>query len=251
MTTEDLQLLDKAVQMAQNGDKAAYFELEKLYKNYPHEPNLLIWLIYTAPAPAVAGKYLDKLKKVEPANPAISQLEQWLWRQTARRPAPRFFRYFLFIPALAALATAIFLAIPVIALFTEMQDFRSNAVEIGATTATYIPVYPRKALRYFSPQVQFRAQNGELYIVTLPIKLYTKPEADITYIFSYHKNNPGKVKVDDFAEDIKTMWLFGSCATIFGLLAVGCAVAAFFGLRKQKAGKSDNYQPPKPFSTNS
>ncbi len=82
MNPADLQTFNRAVAQAQAGEKAAaYSVLYQLYPAYPNNPNLLLWLAFTADNLAVARQRLNQAAQADPANSSLAGAFGWLAEQ--------------------------------------------------------------------------------------------------------------------------------------------------------------------------
>ena len=85
MNSTDLQHINHAIGQAQSGQKAtAYATLSQYLATYPNEPNLLLWLTFTAPNTAQSRSYLEKLARLDPANSALASARNWLAKQESQ-----------------------------------------------------------------------------------------------------------------------------------------------------------------------
>lgn len=87
MNQTDLTIFKQAVTQAQTGQKqAAYAQLKPLEGANPTEPNLMLWLAFTAPDLAQAEAYLNRVITLDPHNPALATARTWLAAEKARQP---------------------------------------------------------------------------------------------------------------------------------------------------------------------
>src|SRR4051812_254298 len=79
MNQYDLSLFQQAVSLAQSGQKqAAYFQLRSLVQANSSEPNLWLWLAFTAPSLNEAEQSLTYLQRLDPYNSHLSGALSWL-----------------------------------------------------------------------------------------------------------------------------------------------------------------------------
>lgn len=79
MNQSDLSLFQQAVGLAQAGQKqAAYAQLRSLVQNNSSEPNLWLWMAFTAPSLAEAEQSLTYLQRLDPYNPHLAGALSWL-----------------------------------------------------------------------------------------------------------------------------------------------------------------------------
>ena len=89
MTPTDLQTFTQAIDMAQSGQKVqANAILKTLAIHYHDNPNLLLWLAFTASDLRQARVLLDQLTQIDPKNTALPSAYSWLVTEEAKQTLP-------------------------------------------------------------------------------------------------------------------------------------------------------------------
>jgi pimeloyl-ACP methyl ester carboxylesterase len=89
MNKDDLAKMNKAIEAAQTGQRdAAHADLLALHATNPEDPNLALWLAYTAPGKADAAKYLARAEELNPQNPSLAGAKNWLASRFPPSPTP-------------------------------------------------------------------------------------------------------------------------------------------------------------------
>lgn len=92
MNPSDLAAFNQAIQMAQSGQKAAaYAQLNEIARrNDNHkDPNLLLWMTFTAPSLEAAEQILTAATRIDPHNTSLAAAHDWLAKEKAKQtPQP-------------------------------------------------------------------------------------------------------------------------------------------------------------------
>jgi hypothetical protein len=84
MQPAELEKFNQAVALAQAGRKQeARSLLAELLRTYPNDPNVLLWFAFTTDDLNQSRLALEKVRALDPANPALPGAESWLAQQQA------------------------------------------------------------------------------------------------------------------------------------------------------------------------
>jgi hypothetical protein len=79
MNSIDLDAFNQAIQLDHAGNKpAAHAILNKLRIYYPQEPNLLLWIAFTATTLGEAKGVLEAVSQLDPQNPSLASAHEWV-----------------------------------------------------------------------------------------------------------------------------------------------------------------------------
>ncbi|MEI6044821.1 MAG: hypothetical protein WCS37_10745 [Chloroflexota bacterium] len=79
MNSIDLEAFNRAIQLDHAGDKpAAHAILNKLRIYYPQDPNLLLWIAFTATNLGEAKGVLEAVSQLDPQNPSLASASTWI-----------------------------------------------------------------------------------------------------------------------------------------------------------------------------
>jgi hypothetical protein len=82
MNHNDLSLFNQAVAQVQNEQgSSAYTTFTDLYRTYPEDPDLILWLAYTAPSPILAQTWVEQIARLNPTDSNLPAAREWLSRQ--------------------------------------------------------------------------------------------------------------------------------------------------------------------------
>lgn len=85
MNSLDTQRFNEAVTLANTDKTKAYRQLTDLLNSNPSDPNLLLWLTFTAPTLQQSESHLNALQQADPSNSSLSQAKSWLAGEKARQ----------------------------------------------------------------------------------------------------------------------------------------------------------------------
>ena len=86
MNPSDTEKFNQSIALANSGQKSdAYQQLLNLQQTYPNEPNLVLWLIFTAPTITEAETNLKALEQNDPANTNLVSARNWLANEKAKQ----------------------------------------------------------------------------------------------------------------------------------------------------------------------
>jgi hypothetical protein len=86
MNSTDVATLNNAIALAKIGEKEqAHSMLANLLQQNPNEPNLLLWIAFTASNLEESRRALTQVAKVDPSNPNLANALNWLIGQTTNQ----------------------------------------------------------------------------------------------------------------------------------------------------------------------
>lgn len=85
MNNTDTQKFNDVVTLANTDKTKAYRQLTDLLNSNPSEPNLLLWLTFTAPTLQQSESHLNALQQADPSNSSLSQAKSWLAGEKAKQ----------------------------------------------------------------------------------------------------------------------------------------------------------------------
>jgi hypothetical protein len=215
MSNDDLAIFNQAVQEATTNPVKVYDVLKELVSRNRNDPNLLSWLVFTAPDYVSKEKWLNHAKVVAPQNETVMQAEQWFNQQPKpampvapppfplipQPPAPQQITHAQFIPG----ARPEIIPINRITMLTKNQLSMPYFIVLAAGAVALIGM----ALPFFT----VRSGLIEFSISTLQSGRFTN-----TFLQSFLKSD--SVSLSDGA--------------VIGALAVGLLAIALVGLYKQQ-----------------
>jgi hypothetical protein len=90
MTLSELEAFNRALALAETGNKAGAYEiLTKLYRDHPDNSRVLLCIAFTAGSLEEARKVLQKASLLDPTNPSLSGAKNWLARREAQEKPRR------------------------------------------------------------------------------------------------------------------------------------------------------------------
>src|SRR5690348_18114556 len=82
MTLSELEAFNRAIALAEAGNKARAYEiLTKLYRDHPDNSRVLLCIAFTAGSLEEARKVLQKASLIDPTNPSLTGAKSWLARR--------------------------------------------------------------------------------------------------------------------------------------------------------------------------
>jgi hypothetical protein len=208
MNHDDILLFNRAVEIAQKGDKpTAHFMLQQLEKRYPNDPNLLLWLAYTAENGEISRTYLNRIEQLDPFNPSLANARAWLAQQATapHPPNPVFYppTYYPFpefgrpkpkssLPLVILVVMLVLFGSGLAGVFFLLNN-NQPANEQDRLKAKGLPVYPKATLIALTPEEKEKLNLEEELLSTVKLKdfvleLYTIKEPETQEALKFYED---------------------------------------------------------------